>query len=61
MTDSERIEFLEKQVSELTRNYESVLRVLWTMRGEAKGEAQKIEKELEVAWVEYLAKHKVGV
>ena len=54
MTDAERIEQLEDRLAKMETNYQSVLRVLWHLRGNAKGEAGKIEKELEFAWQEYL-------
>jgi len=49
------------RLSGLERLTAALLRIEWDRRGQAKGEAAKIERELELSWNEYLDRHKIGV
>lgn len=52
-------EELEQEVIKLRKELDAVLRILWDMRGQAKGESARIEKELEKPFNEYLERKKM--
>ena len=51
---------LEEEVKQLRKELDAVLRVLWEIRGQAKGEAGRIEKDLEKPFKEMLERGKIG-
>lgn len=65
MTDSAQAEYIAQLEARITRLeaqtplLNALLRIEWNRRGQAKGEASKIEKELEFEWNSYLNRVKI--
>ena len=51
-------EQMEAELKQLRADYDAVLRILWEMRGQQKGMYNRIEKELEVPFKDYLERNK---